>query len=223
MRDLRLWVYRGVGTSPRIKTHSEEELPMVKKEENCTEPVKQEVIQEQNKVVDLNKQDLRLIRRMAELMPLNDPITKEKPYIDKLEFSKITTFITPRSIAKELAFYYLYHNQVIDYVSVFSAEEIKNIYFDNYPGYKSIDEVGTPIIVVLLGKELYNKEMINSLNLFVDHFTRLPQGKALVFVYEGTNQEFKNKYKNELERGILNSGKTLSFNRAAKVKAVPEL
>ena len=174
---------------------------------------------------DLNTQDLRLIRRMAALMPFNDPITKEKLQIDTLDpqFSKITTFITSRSIAKELAFYYLYHNKVIDIVSLFSAEEIKNIYFNNYPGYSSIDEVGSPIVVILLGKELYNKEMVNILNLFVDHFTRLPQGKALIFIYEGTNLDFKSKYKNAQERGILNSGRTLSLNKAPKSKTIPEL
>ena len=44
---------------------------------------------------------------------------------------------------------------------------------------------------------------VNILNLFVDHFTRLPQGKALIFIYEGTNLDFKSKYKNAQERGIL--------------------
>lgn len=171
-----------------------------------------------------NDQNLRLISRMYALMPIHTPITSERLMIDSLDpqFSKITTFITSKPIAKELAFYYLTHNKIIDIVSLFSAEEIKNIYFNNYPGYSSIDEVGSPIVVILLGKELYNKEMVNILNLFVDHFTRLPQGKALIFIYEGTNLDFKSKYKNAQERGILNSGRTLSFNKAPKSKTIPE-
>ena len=164
----------------------------------------------------MNIQDLRLIRRMAPLMPFKDPITKEKSQIDKLDFSKITTFITHRPVSRELAFYYLYHNKVIDFVKLFTAEEVKDIYVNVHPDYKSFNEVGSPIIVVLLGKELYNKQMITILNLFVDTFLRQPCSRALIFVYEGTSQDFKNKYKNAQERGVLNSGKTISFTQTAK-------
>jgi hypothetical protein len=161
----------------------------------------------------MNTQDLRLIRRMAELMPLKDPITTEKNQIDKLDFSKVTTFITTRPILKEVSFYYLLHNQVIDYVKVFTAETIKDIYVNVHPDYKSFHEVSSPIIVIFLGTELYNKQMITILNIFVDNFLRDPHSKALIFAYEGTTQEFKDKYKNAKERGILNSGKTISFTQ----------
>ena len=161
----------------------------------------------------MNTQDLRLIRRMAELMPLKDPIVKEKSQIDKLEFSKLTTFITSRPISRELSFYYLFHNQVIDFVKVFTAETIKDIYVNVHPDYKSLHEVSSPIIVILLGTEVYNKQMITILNIFTDLFLRDPHSKALIFSYEGTVQEFKNKYKNAQERGILNTGKTVSFTQ----------
>lgn len=161
----------------------------------------------------MNTQDLRLIRRMAELMPLKDPITAEKSQIDKIEFSKVTTFITSRPISKELSFYYLLHNNIIDYVKLFTAETIKDIYVNVHPTYKSFHEVFSPIIVILLGKELYNKQMIVMLNIFSDLFLREPHAKALIFAYEGTVQNFKEKYKDAQGRGILNTGKTISFTQ----------
>lgn len=170
----------------------------------------------------MNVQDLRVIRRMSALMPIKDPIKREMVQINKLDFSKHITFITPRSISREIAFYYLYHNGIIDFVKLFTAEEIKDIYFGTHPDYKSLLEIMCPTVVVLLGKEMYNKQMVSILNIFVDHFLSLPSTKSLLFIYEGSLQEFKNLYKNAQERGILSTGKTVHLTNTAQ-KAVPEL
>lgn len=162
----------------------------------------------------MNTQDLRIVRRMAELMPLKDAIKKEKTQINKVDFSKVTTFITPKPISREIAFYYLLHNNIIDFVKVLTAEAIKDIYMNNHPTYKSFHDLSYPIVVVLLGMELYNRQMITILNIFEDMFLSEPNSKALIFVYEGTVQDFRNKYKNTQERGILNTGKTVSLTQA---------
>ena len=73
-------------------------------------------------------QDKRLMRRMMELWPLRDPIIKERESLDKMKFTKVTTFVVERAISREISFYYLLHNQVIDFVKVLTAEEIKDIY-----------------------------------------------------------------------------------------------
>lgn len=168
----------------------------------------------------MNTQDLRLIRRMAELMPIKDSIPSEKSQIDELDFSKVITFITTRDVLKEVAFYYLLHNKVIDYVKVFTAETIKDIYVNVHPDYKSFHEVSSPIIVILLGTELYNKQMITILNIFVDNFLREPHSKSLIFAFKGTQQEFLNKYKNASERGVLNSGKDIALIKVAPEKKI---
>ena len=168
----------------------------------------------ENQNVDIK--DIRVARMMKELMPLSNPLNKERAQLDRVEFSKITTFITPRPISRELAFYYLIHNHIIDFVKLFTAEEIKDIYLNLHPDYGGLNDVSSPIIVVLLGKELYNKQMITMLNILVDNFSRWPIGKALIFVYEGTTQDFKFKYKNAQERGVLNSGKTISLTQTTK-------
>jgi hypothetical protein len=107
-------------------------------------------------------------------------------------------------------------------VKLFTAEEIKDIYFGTHPDYKSLLEIMCPTVVVLLGKELYNKQMVSILNIFVDHFLSLSSTKSLLFIYEGSLQEFKNLYKNAQERGILNTGKTVHLTNTAQ-KAIPEL
>ena len=162
----------------------------------------------------LNKYDLRLINRFTELTPVKNPILSEREVIDKKPFSKITTFITSKPIQKELAFYYLYHNKIIDFVRVFTAEEIKDIYFHNHKDYNGFSDVGSPIYVILLGKELYNGQMINILNIFVDNFLRDPISKALVFIYQGIREDFDSKYNNAKERGILNYGYIIESDKA---------
>jgi hypothetical protein len=165
---------------------------------------------------ELSIQDKRLVMRMADLWPLQDKLVKEIPQINAIpEFSKVTTFITQRPILREVAFYYLYHNKVIDYVKVFTAENIKDIYFHEHPDYNSFYEVGVPIVVILLGTEMYNQQMITILNLFSDNFLSNANAKALIFCFEGSMQEFKNKYKNVQERGILNTGKTFSLTKTS--------
>ena len=165
----------------------------------------------------LKNTDLRMINRLTELTPLLDPITVEREVVDDLEhpFSKITTFITSRPIQKELAFYYLYHHKVIDFVKLFSAEDIKDIYFHSHKEYDGFHDIGSPIYVILLGKELYNGQMINILNIFVDNFLRNPISKALIFVYQGTKKDFDFKYRNAQERGILNTGMIVETDKAA--------
>ena len=162
-------------------------------------------------------QDKRLMRRMMELWPLRDPIIKERESLDKMKFTKVTTFVVDRAISREISFYYLLHNQVIDFVKVLTAEEIKDIYLGNHPDYSSMNELVSPIFVVLLGKEAYNKLMINILNIFVDNFSRNMLSKALIFTYEGTKQDFDYKYKNLQERGILNCGQLVTIKSKAKV------
>lgn len=161
----------------------------------------------------LNTQDWRLFRRFTELTPLRDNILSEREVIDEKPFSKITSFITSRPIQKELAFYYLMHNNVVDCVKVFSAEDIKDIYFNNHTDYKGFHDVGSPIYVILLGKELYNGQMINILNIFVDNFLRNPKSLALIFIYQGTKQEFDFKYMNTQERGVLNAGSIIQTDK----------
>lgn len=164
----------------------------------------------------MNTRDLRIIRRMASLMPLKDSLEREKPQIDKIEFSKVTTFITGRPILKEVIFYYLLKNDCVDYVKLFTAEEIKDIYVNNHPEYKSLYDISCPVVVILLGKEVYNKQMINILNLFEEAFCRNPSSRCLIFGYEGLVSEFKNKYKNAQDRGLLNTGKTVSLVAVGK-------
>ena len=80
-----------------------------------------------------------------------------------------------------------------------------------------MNELVSPIFVVLLGKEAYNKLMISILNIFVDNFSRNMLSKALIFTYEGTKQDFDYKYKNLQERGILNCGQLVTIKSKAKV------
>lgn len=162
---------------------------------------------------NLTIQDYRLIRRMAPLMPIEDALLNERGQIDALDFSKITTFITQRPIIKSLAFYYLYHNKVIDDVKVFTAENIKDIYFHEHADYKSFYDFNAPIILITLGTEMYNQQMITILNLFVENFLAYPKSKALIFGFIGTSQDFKFKYKDAQDRGVLNSGKTVVITK----------
>ena len=163
---------------------------------------------------NLNTQDLRMIRRFAPLMPMRDPIIAEREVIDIKKFTKVTTFITTRNIIKELAFYYLYHNKIIDYVKVFTAEQIKDIYVNVSSEYKSINDINYPILVILLGEELYNKQMVTILNILVGNFLRSPISKALIFAYKGTKQEFEDKYKNVKVRGDLNCGQIIQTDKS---------
>lgn len=165
------------------------------------------------KATTLKTDELRFVRRLTELTPLRDNILAEREVIDEKPFSKITSFITSRPIQKELACYYLLHNKVVDTTKVFSAEDIKDIYFHSHPVYNGFHDVEYPIYVILLGKELYNGQMINILNIFVDNFLRNPKSLALIFVYQGTKQEFDFKYMNTQERGVLNAGSIIQTDK----------
>ena len=114
--------------------------------------------------------DLRLIRRMAPLMPLSDPITQERVLLDRTDFFKIVTFIVTRPIEREVAFYYLLKHNVVDYIKVFSVEELISIYFNHNDDYKSLEEIRSPVFLVILGKEVFNAKGITILNNFVDYF-----------------------------------------------------
>ena len=155
----------------------------------------------------MDVQSLRLIRRMAELMPIKDPIKKEKLFIDKeCPWSPLTTFIVSRPVLKEVVFYYLLHHNQVDYVRVFTAEEIKDIYMSRHPEYESIHEVKTPYVVVLLGGEVYNKIMIDILNLFSEAVMKGDHFKGFIYAYHGNKKEFALTYCNAQERGLLNIG-----------------
>lgn len=167
----------------------------------------------------MNVQDLRLVRRMAELMPIKDPLKKERTQIEKIEFSKVITFISKRPVLHEIAFYYLYHNKIIDFVKVLSAEEIKDIYFKNHTEYSSIYDIQYPIVVVELGNELYNKQMVTILNVFEDTFLKNPLSKALIFLFNGIRKEFDCRYESTQEISMLNAGKIISMIPSTSTKA----
>lgn len=155
----------------------------------------------------MDAQSLRLIRRMAALMPIKDPIKKEKLFIDKeCMWSSLTTFVVSRPVLKEVVFYYLLHHNQVDYVRVFTAEEIKDIYMSRHPDYESIHEVKAPYVVVLLGGEVYNKIMIDILNLFSASVMEGDHFKGFIYAYCGNKKEFALTYCNAQERGLLNIG-----------------
>lgn len=162
-------------------------------------------------VKSLSTQDLRLLRRVVELLPIKDISSEEKEIINKVEFTKVITFITNKPIWREIAFQYIVHNNIVDFVKVFSAEDIKDIYFKQHSVFNSFSEIHWPIVVVLLGKELYNKQMVSIMNLFIDQYLRYTKAKSLIFVYEGTASGFSSLYNNAGERGILNSGKIITL------------
>ena len=84
----------------------------------------------------MDAQSLRLIRRMAALLPISDPIKKEKIFINKnVIWSPLTTFISSRPVLKEIVFYYLLHFNQVDFVKTFTAEEVKDIYMNKHPEY----------------------------------------------------------------------------------------
>lgn len=157
----------------------------------------------------MNTSEYWVMRRLAPLMPINDPLEKERPQIEALEYHKIITFITQRPISREVAFFYLLSHKMVDFTKVFTAEEIKDIYMNNHPEYKSIYEIVSPNLLILLGKEVYNKLMISILNLLVDSFTRNPTSKTFMFGFTGLSKDFKEKYMNAQERGVLTTGKVI--------------
>lgn len=157
--------------------------------------------------MEKNIQNNRVIWRMKELMPLKDKIKKEQEYINEnVEWSSFTTFILSRPVWKEVVFYYLLHFNHVDHVKVFTAEAVKDIYMNKHPEYSSIHDVHAPYIVVVLGGELYNRQMINILNIFSDAVSSSGSFKGFIYVYCGTEKEFANIYCNQQERGLLKIG-----------------
>ena len=163
----------------------------------------------------MNIQEVRLMSRLSCLLPLKDPIIKEREQIDNLGWEKHITFITNRPIRKEVIFYYLLKNKVFDYTTILTAEEIKNIYFHSHHKYDTFNDIDSSIIIISLGIELNNKEMINILNLFIDECLERDDVKAIILIYQGTERDFNLKYKTVSDRGVLNTGKLVVLNQAS--------
>lgn len=166
----------------------------------------------------MDAQSLRLIRRMAALLPISDPIKKEKAFINKnVIWSPLTTFISSRPVLKEIVFYYFLHFNQVDFVKTFTAEEVKDIYMNKHPEYTSIHDVHSPYIVVFLGGEVYNRIMIDILNLFYTAVSSGDTFKGFVYAYCGDEKDFSKTYCNPQERGLLNIGNRVVIGKSTKV------
>ena len=167
----------------------------------------------------MNIQDTRLIYRMREILPIKESIPMERTQIDTIPYERLITFITNRPIIKEIAFYYLFKNKKIDFVSVFTADDIIHIYFGTHPDYKNSQSITSPIIVIILGLEMYNKELITILNMFTEQYIRKSETSTLIYAYQGTTTAFNLKYKNTSDRGVLNSGTVVILNSSENVSS----
>lgn len=155
----------------------------------------------------MNTQQMRIALRFSQLMPLKNEIEQEKKFINEnVAWSPFTTFISPRPVLKEIVFYYLLHFNQVDFVRVFTAEEVKDIYMNKHPDYESIYDIQSPFTVVLLGSEVRNKLMIDILNLFSDAVSRGYNYKGFIYAFSGSEKEFAQTYCNAQERGLLNIG-----------------
>ena len=165
----------------------------------------------------MNIQDTRLIYRMRELLPIREAIPMEREQIDTIPYERLITFITNRPIIKEIAFYYLFKNKKIDFVSVFTADDIIHIYFGTHPDYKNFQSITSPITVLILGLEMYNKELVTILNMFTEQYIRKNETSTLIYAYQGNSISYNHKYKNTSDRGVLNSGSVVILNSSDNV------
>lgn len=159
-----------------------------------------------------------LCRRYKDLLPLKYPIKAERAVIATIPFAPVMTFISPKDLYREIAWFYLLHNKILADVKVIHPYEMVDIYLGKNTAVSSIFDINYPVVVFLLGyHELENRQLINVLNQYVAYRLTSNSLKAIVYFYKGKRSEFDYKY-NSRTGPTLSYGKITDFSGGRSVQ-----
>lgn len=145
--------------------------------------------------MEVSDQQLALMRRYREIMPIVDPLVNERKKILSLPYRKEFLVRSSRDIYKEVAYLYFLNNKLLDYVRVIHVYQLIDVYLGNSQRWSTILQINDPLVVILLGyNEFENKRTNEVLNQYLSYRKDDPLLKCLLVFYKGNELLYDTKY-----------------------------